>query len=180
MITLITGGSGSGKSAYAEDYIGSLGEASTIYYIATMQVRDGESEERVRRHRRMRAGRGFVTIEQPKDLKQAAEQIEAGGCALLECMSNLAANEMFDSCCRKTEKEVATAILEGIRTLHKKLRHLVIVTNTIFEDGAIYEEATMSYLRAVGEINRETAAMADAVIEVVAGIPILIKGGRET
>lgn len=55
----------------------------------------------------MRAGKGFLTIEQPRRLKEAAkkvatERVPAGKAAagvgktvLLECMSNLVANEMF-------------------------------------------------------------------------------------
>ena len=58
MITLITGGSGSGKSAYAEEQVLLEGEARRIY-IATMYPYDEESHRRIDRHRRMRAGKGF-------------------------------------------------------------------------------------------------------------------------
>ena len=60
MITLVLGGSGSGKSAYAEHL---LDGKTNKYYIATMQVYDAEGEKKVARHRRLRAGKGFVTIE---------------------------------------------------------------------------------------------------------------------
>ena len=53
MVTLITGGSGSGKSAYAESVITGFGEHERIY-IATMYPFDEESHERIRRHRKMR------------------------------------------------------------------------------------------------------------------------------
>lgn len=62
MLILVTGGSGSGKSAFAEDRILSLGEAKRIY-IATMHPFDQESFKRIERHRKMRAGKGFDTIE---------------------------------------------------------------------------------------------------------------------
>ena len=65
MITLVLGGSGSGKSAYAEHL---LDGKTNKYYIATMQVYDAEGEKKVARHRRLRAGKGFVTIEQPRDI----------------------------------------------------------------------------------------------------------------
>ena len=54
MITVITGGSGSGKSAYAESLITGFGEKERIY-IATMFPFDEESRRRIQRHRRMRA-----------------------------------------------------------------------------------------------------------------------------
>ena len=50
MMILVTGGSGSGKSAFAEETVLSLGEARRIY-IATMQAFDEESHRRIRRHR---------------------------------------------------------------------------------------------------------------------------------
>ncbi len=62
MIVLVTGGSGSGKSAFAEDRVLSFGEARRIY-IATMYPFDMESKKRISRHRNMRAGKGFETVE---------------------------------------------------------------------------------------------------------------------
>ena len=69
MLVVVTGGSGSGKSAFAEETILSLGEARRIY-IATMQAFDEESHRRIRRHRHMRAGKGFETIERYTELNE--------------------------------------------------------------------------------------------------------------
>ena len=96
MLTLVTGGSGSGKSAFAEDRVLSLGEGKRIY-IATMHPFDEESHKRIERHRKMRAGKGFETVECYTGLKNAVLPGESGKCVvLLECMSNLVANEMFE------------------------------------------------------------------------------------
>ena len=46
MLTLVTGGSGSGKSAFAEDRVLSFGDAQRIY-IATMHPFDEESHKRI-------------------------------------------------------------------------------------------------------------------------------------
>ena len=70
MIVLVTGGSGSGKSAFAERLIENLPREKRVY-AATMQVYDGESVRRVQRHRAQRAGLGFETVECPKDLAGA-------------------------------------------------------------------------------------------------------------
>ena len=84
MITLVLGGSGSGKSAYAEHL---LDGKTNKYYIATMQVYDAEGEKKVARHRRLRAGKGFVTMEQPRDIgevdfsKRAQQAMEPPDCA---------------------------------------------------------------------------------------------------
>lgn len=176
MMTLIIGGSGSGKSAYAEDYTISLSEDRKKYYIATMQIYDEEGKRKVERHRMLRGGKGFSTIEQPVDIGKAAEKMEAEDrTALLECVSNLTANEMFSGEVPGTEEAITEKIVGGIAVLNRELTHLVIVSNNVFEDGNVYDKTTMAYIRAMGRINQKLAEMADEVVEVVVGIPIVIK-----
>ena len=62
MLHVVTGGSGSGKSEYAEKLIAESALHRRIY-VATMMVWDDEGRKRVRRHREMRSGKGFITIE---------------------------------------------------------------------------------------------------------------------
>ena len=175
-MTLIIGGSGSGKSAYAEDYTISLSEDRKKYYIATMQIYDEEGKRKVERHRMLRGGKGFSTIEQPIDIGKAAEKMEDGErTALLECISNLTANEMFLEEIHGTEEAITEKIVGGIAVLNRELTHLVIVSNDVFEDGNVYDKTTMAYIRAMGRINQKLAEMADEVVEVVVGIPIVIK-----
>lgn len=208
MITLITGGSGSGKSAYAEKYICHVSNEKGYkekYYIATMQVFDDEGQRKIDRHRRLRAGKGFITIEQPRDIKDAVSKLQSENClktgrsALLECMSNLVANEMFppvdasDTNEAGVKKEaldgpdnmrdyentlisrVSKKVLKDVSILSENVAELVIVTNNVFEDGVCYDESTMNYIKAMGTVNRGLAAMAESVVEVVAGIPVAVK-----
>ena len=95
MITLVTGGCGSGKSEYAENLLAGSG-CPCKWYVATMEVWGDEDRRKVERHRKQRAGKGFHTIERPRGLEAlripgSPEQTAV----LLECVSNLAANEMF-------------------------------------------------------------------------------------
>ena len=176
MMTLIIGGSGSGKSAYAENYMNSISEDRKKYYIATMQIYDEEGKRKVERHRMLRGGKGFSTIEQPIDIGKAAEKMEDGErTALLECISNLTANEMFLGEIPGTEEVITEKIVGEIAVLNRELTHLVIVSNNVFEDGNVYDKTTMAYIRAMGRINQKLAEMADEVVEVVVGIPIVIK-----
>ena len=171
MLTLVTGGSGSGKSAFAEDRVLSFGDAQRIY-IATMHPFDEESHKRIERHQKMRAGKGFETVECYTGLKNV--KLPAGCVVLLECMSNLTANEIFDpSGAGKARAE--EEILAGVSRLAHQARNLVLVTNEIFSDGYRYEEETMEYQRILGNINVRLAEMADCVTEVVYGIPVRIK-----
>lgn len=122
MLCVVTGGSGSGKSEYAErvavhvfgalceskkvcqkesaeaasaDESGTLQEGSEgkLYYVATMKPYDEECYARIARHRRMRSEKGFVTLECPCRI----EEVKAGknDVFLLEDLSNLLANEQY-------------------------------------------------------------------------------------
>lgn len=176
MIFLVIGGSGSGKSSYAEDLLSDFKEK---YYLATMQMYDEEGRKKVKRHQRLRKGKGFVTIEQPRDIVQASvffsQENGQPRAALLECMSNLVANEMFAEDGVKQCDQTADKILQETAQLAERLDELVIVSNNVFEDGMVYDEETMEYLRALASVNRALAGMADRVIEVVVGIPVRIK-----
>lgn len=201
MIALVIGGSGSGKSAYAEQMAVKAAGNGSLYYVATMQVYDEEGKKKVERHQKMRAGKGFLTIEQPRKLKEAAkkvatekvsagkvsagkvaaERVPAGKIVLLECMSNLVANEMFSEenlsavMDEAKIKQLSHEIISGVTVLQDSCDILIIVTNQIFEDGIRYDASTMAYIRLLGDVNRQIAEQAEQVIEVVAGIPIFIK-----
>ena len=168
MLTVVTGGSGSGKSAFAEDLV-LTNENKKRLYIATMEVYDDESRAKVERHRRLRAGKGFETLEIPVDLEKTDVPEEC--IALLEDMSNLVANEMFSK--NGSAEDCVERILRGIENISQR-GHLVIVTNSVFSDGMHYDEVTEKYLENLARINNASAAMADEVYEVVYGIPIRI------
>lgn len=104
MVYTVIGGSGSGKSAYAEQLVCKIAGQKSRYYLATMQVYGEEGKARVARHRKAREGKGFLTVEQTTDV---AEVLTEGtdGTLLLECMSNLVANEMFDGISRKAGRK---------------------------------------------------------------------------
>ena len=197
MMVLVTGGSGSGKSAYAEETVLRLAKEKTRYYIATMQVFDDEGEKKIKRHQKLRAGKGFQTIEQPMHIGQAADKIKKDSVVLIECMSNLVANEMFSP----VEEEAATStcegdnlqensgfkancnrvmqeVVSGIDKIRENCEHLVIVTNNVFVDGIRYDDSTMAYMKVLGAINEKLAAESNQVIEVVAGIPTMGKDER--
>ena len=94
MTALVFGGAASGKSGWAEDLICTLPRTGPLIYLATMEPGGGEAAERIRRHRALRAGKGFsCTVERPRDLAGWAPP--AGSAVLLEDLGNLAANELF-------------------------------------------------------------------------------------
>ncbi len=169
MITLITGGSKCGKSGLAEKLLDRF--FTDKIYIATMQPYGEEAHIAISRHRKLRAGKGFSTIEKYTGLHEL--DIPAGSHILLECMANLCANEMFGSegICDPTER-----IMFGIKRLAKTADQLVIVTNEVGSDGAAYSPETNRYIEVMGRLNALTAELSDNVIECVYGIPVVLKG----
>lgn len=174
MLYVITGGSGSGKSEYAEQVVQKLGDTPRLY-LATMYPFDEECHRRIRRHRAMRAEKEFETLECYTGLKDV--NVSGYGTVLLECMSNLTANELYQE--GGAKDQCVEEILEGIRTIRKQCRHLVIVTNEIFSDGIKYDQETGKYQQYLARINQELASMADVVTEVVYSIPLVQKGNPE-
>lgn len=170
MFTLIIGGAGSGKSAFAEEL--AAHQPGPRLYIATMQPYDSECHARIAKHRAQRAGRGFLTLERYTDLAGAVGQLPKGSSVLLECMSNLVANELYSP-----EGRGADAAVLGVEALLPHCRHLAVVTNEVFSGGAHYAGDTLHYLQELAQVNRRLAARADTVVEIVCGLPNLLKGG---
>ncbi|WP_394919547.1 bifunctional adenosylcobinamide kinase/adenosylcobinamide-phosphate guanylyltransferase [uncultured Robinsoniella sp.] len=175
MLMIVTGGSGSGKSAYAEEQIIRLGEGTRVY-IATMMSFDAEGDRRIERHRKMRAAKNFQTIECYTNLSSV--KLPPDGIVLLECMSNLAANEMYAP--GGAKEQMVESILQGIQSVLSQVKALVVVTNEVFSDGQEYDPATKQYLENLGAINQELAKEADTVTEVVCGIPLVRKGRMDS
>lgn len=74
MIYLVYGGSGSGKSEFAEALAVDLaGADGRKIYLATMKNDSGEARNRIERHKKLRAGKGFETIEQSRNIEEALE-----------------------------------------------------------------------------------------------------------
>lgn len=193
MMVLVTGGASSGKSAYAEKV--ALEFPGPHYYLATMKPYGAEAARRIERHRNLRAGKGFATIECHDGLGQAADIVrdaassasdavdaddssaDTAGTALLECLGNAVANELFadDGACAQEEDALA-AVLAGVDRLAESFDNLVIVGNEVGSDGLYYDNGTRTYMRALGTAACSLAQRCDAVVECIAGQPSFVKG----
>lgn len=169
MTALIMGGAASGKSEYAETLTVAAGLERT--YIATLMRSGREDDARILRHREMRARKGFQTVE--RYLNLSGLRLPARGAVLLECLGNLTANEIFAE--GGAGRDAVEAVTGGVRALAAQCETLIVVTNDVFCDGAVFDPETRFYLDALGRINALLAASFDRVYEVVCGIPIQIK-----
>lgn len=173
MLTLVIGGSASGKSAYAER-LAAAGRAPRCY-LATMQIWDEECRARVAKHRAARAGGGYTTVERPLDVAGAAAALDSYGTILVEDLGNLAANELYDP--QGAGPDAERVILAGIDALIKTGADVIVVSNEVFCGGTAYAGDTDAYLRLLAALHCALAQRADAVCEVVCGLPVYHKGG---
>lgn len=129
MLYMIFGGSGSGKSEYAEDLAVKLCPGEKIY-LATLQDIDEEMEKRIEDHKTMRKGKHFTTVEQGL----ALETLDVSGqkLVLLECMTNLLANEMYSPKAQK-EEPVSDYIMKGIRHIKDQVENLIVIAQDSFQ-----------------------------------------------
>ena len=171
MFTLVIGGAASGKSEYAESLILRAGPLPRTY-LATMEPFDDECRARVARHRALRAQKNFETVECYTGLEHIC--LPNRGAVLLECMSNLVANELYSP--HGAGAGTEAAILRGVDTLLLQCRELVVVSNEVFSGGCDYEGDTLGYLRVLATVDRALAARADQVAEIVCGQAVYYKG----
>ncbi len=167
MLTLIIGGSASGKSEYAENHMLSL-DGKRVY-LATMEPFGDEG--RIARHREKRSGRGFLTVECYTDLRRTELPERAN--VLLEDLGNLTANELFSPA-----GGGPAGLRSGLEDLMGRCRHLTVVTNEIFSGGRDYAGDTLSYMRELARVNIWLASRADLAVEVVCGLPNVLKEAK--
>ena len=100
------------------------------------------------------------------------------GTVLLEDIGNLVANEMFEGEHPDHDPQATAArVCEGIFALMSQCANTVVVTNQLASDGAELDEAMRAYVECVGAVSNRLAARFDTVLECVAGIPLVVKGG---
>ena len=170
MLHLIIGGSGSGKSGYAEKLMMDEPEGSRVY-VATMRPWDQECREKIEKHQKARRGKCFATVE---CFDRVRGLLVPWGCSvLLECVGNLLTNVFYDQ--KYSGKDMAQMVTEDILDLQNRTRTLIIVTNDIFSDGLFYGVQTEAYRAVLGQVNKNLARAADRVTEVVYGIPVAVR-----
>lgn len=179
-IILITGGSRSGKSEYAEDI---LKEYNKILYIATAIITDEEMQDRIKKHRERR-GERYVTYEGYKELDKILGSFEEEY-VLLDCVTTMVTNLMFDKNidfdkismdeADKLQTDISKEFDKLIKAARKLNKTLVMVTNEV-GSGLVPEYRLSRIFRdAAGTINQNIAKLSDEVYLVACGLPIKLK-----
>jgi adenosylcobinamide kinase/adenosylcobinamide-phosphate guanylyltransferase len=156
MITLVLGGSRSGKSVYAERLM--VGQPSPITYVATMQVGgDADLSARVAQHR-LRRPPEWQTIEAGLDLPAVVRA--TAGSVLVDSLGPWVAAH------GPTDVVDAAALC---RALIDRAGHTVVVSEEVGLGVHPSSEAGRHFRDVVGSLNQAVAAVADHVFLIVAG-----------
>lgn len=175
MICLIIGGAKSGKSMYAQNLTKKLqNNSGNMFYVATMNPSGEEDLIRINNHIKDRIGYGFKTIEIQKDLENIFSEIDKNDTLLIDSLTSIVTNEMFDF--ETFKNSVHYKIINELKTLGNKALNIVMVSDYVSSDSISYDSYTESFRKELGIVNREIAEYCDVVIECVFNNIIIHKG----
>lgn len=166
-LTLVIGGTRSGKSRHAEQFAASIPPPWT--YIATAQAFDDEMRLRIAEHQSRRDAR-WRTVEAPIDLADAIDAIsKPDHMILIDCLTLWLSNIML------REQDIATATDQLIGALKRSPGPIIVVSNEVGLGIVPDTPLGRRFRDAQGWLNQGVAAIADRVVFMTAGIPLIIK-----
>jgi len=166
---LILGGARSGKSRYAERLV--EGAAISGLYCATAEAGDAEMAERIAAHRARRSP-FWRTVEAPLALAQViAAEAARERPVLIDCLTLWLSNLLLAG--RDADGE-ARLLCSALR---EAAGPIVLVSNEVGMGLVPETPLGRKFRDAAGRLNQEVAALADRVVFVAAGLPLVLKEG---
>ncbi len=182
-IIMITGGSRSGKSQFAESYC--LNNYGKLAYVATAEIFDEEMSARVAVHRKRRGGE-WDNFEIPYELQDHLSNLQSYEGILLDCLTMMVFNKMmrietsYENLSADAISEIEDTVLKFVENSLSRMRDaaadFVVVTNEIGLGIVPADRLSRLYRDIVGKSNQMMAKFAKEVYFVVSGIPLKIKG----
>ena len=168
-ITLVTGGSRSGKSKIALDLAAPYVNKG---FIATAEATDDEMRARIERHRRERDS-SYLTVEEPVNLEMALKSLpQETEVAVVDCITVWLGNLFYRE---KITDGICPEIDAFLDSLEAPPCHLILVTNEVGMGVIPADGATRLFRDTAGSINQILAELAHEVILSVSGIPMRVK-----
>ncbi len=172
IVTLLTGGVRSGKSAYALDLAGKCRGPKS--FIATAVPFDDEMKRRIDKHKADRDSL-FKTIEAPYDLAAAISGLPCEtGVAVVDCLTVWLGNMFHKN--NSDEKRICAIVDQLADAARSCQSDLIMVTNEIGWGIVPENEMARSFRDVAGYANRLVASAAQRVFLMCCGLPLQIKG----
>ncbi|MEP2641307.1 bifunctional adenosylcobinamide kinase/adenosylcobinamide-phosphate guanylyltransferase [Roseobacter sp.] len=166
-LTFVLGGAASGKSLWAENLL--LASNLTPVYLATSRIHDDEIKTRVDIHKSRRRDR-WVNYEAELDLHPVLAPLYSHHGALVDCATMWLTNHMMDG------SDIAAAQTALLGALAATSAPVIVVSNEVGH-GIVPDNALARKFReAQGRLNIALAAQADVAVQIIAGLPIVLKG----
>ena len=166
-LSFILGGAASGKSVFAENLI--LNSGLKPVYIATSRIWDDETKVRVNVHK-SRRDETWTTVEAAFDLSIALGTASPEQAVLIDCATMWLTNHLLD------ENDLEVAQNQLLVSLKTCTASVVIVSNEVGQ-GIVPDNALSRQFReAQGRLNIALAAHSDLAMQVIAGLPNVLKG----
>ena len=171
---LVTGGSRSGKSSYAlslaENFKGSK------IFIATAEPLDKEMEDRIKKHREER-DKEWSTIEESLDPASIIRnQINKKAIILLDCITLWLSNMIMKNMNREL---ILDKVNKFIQICKSSANDVIVITNELGSGIVPMESSARSFRDIAGETNQILASKFDEVVNMVSGIPVIIKSSTK-
>lgn len=166
-LSLVLGGASSGKSIFAEGLVAS--QRDKLLYLATAEALDDEMRAKLDRHRERR-GPEWRTLEAPRDLGPALSEATPGEVVLLDCATMWLSNHLL------AESDLAEAEAALFEALAGCAAPVVVVSNEVGLSVVPENALARRFQAAQGALNQRLAARADLVVNVIAGLPQVLKG----
>jgi adenosylcobinamide kinase/adenosylcobinamide-phosphate guanylyltransferase len=174
-IILLLGGARSGKSTFAQELAGKLG--NKVLFVATGEALDDEMKIRIENHKKNRP-KNWRTLEIPHNIGKALrKQIGDTEVIIIDCLTLLVSNLLGNKLdYPKAEKQVLSEINELISTMNASQAHFILVSNEVGLGLVPDNELGRIYRDLLGKANQLIAQNAHTVYFMAAGIPLKLKG----
>jgi adenosylcobinamide kinase / adenosylcobinamide-phosphate guanylyltransferase len=167
----VIGGCRSGKSSHALELAENI--SGKRIFLATCIPYDDEMKERVSNHQQVRS-RDWITIEEPVDLSDAImENAATSGVVLVDCLTLWISNLMMKNI---SQEEMVQEVRQLTRSIQDAPCSVILVSNEVGSGIVPENPLARAFRDSAGMVNQNVAAVANKVIWMVAGIPVVIKG----
>jgi adenosylcobinamide kinase/adenosylcobinamide-phosphate guanylyltransferase len=189
MIVFITGGVGSGKSAFAEKLALELCNTNRPHYIATSVPTDKEMTHRIKHHQleRKKSGTSWIVWEQSTEISLLARQFKYDDTVLIDCLTTLLSNQLFHGWERnksgwqyqRFRESIYKSIISAITAIHESSGTTIVVSNEIFSEPLPRDRTAFYYALMLGRLHQSIVGMSEQAYLVVNGIPIKMKESND-
>lgn len=176
-IQLILGGARSGKSQYAEQQAQQWfaeNPSSQLHYVATAIACDPEMQARIAHHQQQR-GQGWQEHEEPLALAQLFAQFSERDIVLVDCLTLWLNNVIYNDGQTLNTQQIEQQLEQLLAALKGSKAKILLVSNEVGMGIVPLGEVSRLFVDYAGWTNQAIAKVAQRVVFMCAGLPLILK-----